>query len=115
MENVSTAVGQTKPLIIGRAWDNGENNTSSTGVPQPRLKIKLSNDLGLSITMVAGTELALWPNTLPRREGKHDPDYSVSVQLPSDIVNAEIARQKAARPSPSAPAVATPTPSPTQA
>lgn len=107
MENVSTAEGRTKPLIIGSAWDNGEDNVSPTGVPQPRLKVRLSQNLGLSITMVPGTELALWPNRLEKREGKQDPDYSVSVQLPADIVDAEIARQKAEKPS-AAQATATP-------
>lgn len=90
-------VGATKPLIIGRAWDNGTDNVSATGVPQPRIKIRLSRDLGIPIIIVAGTELALWPNTLPRREGKQDPDYSVSVQLPTEVVDTEIARQQTAK------------------
>ena len=97
MTEVNANAGATKPLIIGRAWDNGENNTSPTGVPQPRLKIRLSNELGLSITIGAGTEFALWKNTIPKREGKQDPDFSVSLQLPADVVDAEIARQKAAK------------------
>lgn len=96
MTNVSTSASRTKPLIIGRAWDNGEARTSATGVPQPRIKVRLSNNLGFPITFTPGTEIALWPNTLEKRAGRQDPDYSVSVQLPADIVDAEIARQKAA-------------------
>lgn len=110
METSKTVVASAKAeksLIIGRMWDNGENNTSPTGVAQPRMKIRISNELGFPITISAGTEFAIWPNALPKRDGKQDPDYSVSVQLPADIVDAEIARQKAAKPAPATPAEVT--------
>lgn len=94
MTNISTQAAVTKSLIIGKAWDNGES-VSPTGVPQPRLKMKVSRDLGLNITIVPNTEFAFWDN--PKREGRQDPDYSVSVQLPADIVDTEIARQQAAK------------------
>lgn len=94
--NISTARGATKPLIVGKAWDNGVQ-VSATGINQRRLKIRIDQQLGINLLVVPSTEFDLWEQTLPKREGRQDPDYSVSVQLPTEIVDAEIARQRAMR------------------
>lgn len=95
MEQVQ--VGSTKPLIIGAMWDNGADNVSPTGVKMPRFKIRLSRDLGVKFNIGAGTEFAIWKNQLPIREGKQDPQYSISIDLSREDTDREIARQKAAK------------------
>lgn len=101
--NVTTQSIATKPLIIGQAWDNGDSQVSKSGAKLPRMKVLIDRNLGFSITVVPGTSLAFWPSN--KRTGINpktnevfqDPDYSVTVDLPAEIVDKEIARQKAVK------------------
>ena len=90
-QNVNAPQKDTKLLSIGRMWDNSETATGK----QPKMRIVLDRNLGLNITLSPGSRLIAFANT--KREGKKDPDYRVAVELPRDVVDAELARQKQTR------------------
>lgn len=93
MQNVSASNQmETRLLSIGRMWDNSESAKGN----QPRMRIQLDRNLGLNITLSPGSRLMVFQNN-SKREGKKDPDYRVAVELPRDIADAEISRQKNAR------------------
>lgn len=94
MSEVNAASSNVKSLIIGRAWDNG-TELNANGKQSPRMRMILDRNLGIKITVGAGTEFTFWPAN--KRDGKRDADYNVAINLPGDVVDAEIARQKAER------------------
>ena len=98
MDNAKTAQVETpttrayKSLTIGRMWDNSDKAIGR----QPKMRIVLDRNLGLNITLSPGSELVAFANE-SRREGKQDAQYRIAVNLPSEVADAEIARQKAVR------------------
>ena len=89
-----------KPLIIGRAW----NNTRDVENPNmPAVTLRMDQNLGLNITLGAGSQILLFKNT--KREGINpatqqpfnDPDFQVAISVPADVADREIARQKQVR------------------
>lgn len=93
MQNViASQQMETKLLSIGRMWDN-----SATAIGnQPKMRIILDRNLGLNITLSPGSRLVVFQNSF-KREGKKDPDFRIAVELPRDIADAEISRQKNTR------------------
>lgn len=82
------STSQFKHFTIGREW-----NTSQTG---DRLgAIRISNTLPAPVVLEPGTMLFRFPNV--KREGKNDADTLISILLPVDEANANIAAEKALR------------------
>lgn len=96
---VNAAVAQNKLMSIGRAWVNDRENAAGTS---PKLTIKLDQTLGINIVVGANTNILLFANEkrteLNPTTGQpyQDADYRVAIELPADVVEREIARQKAA-------------------
>lgn len=86
-----TTAPRTKLLPIANAWLNDRRN----GENSPVMTIKIDRDLGLDIRLVAGAQLVAFANA--KREGRQDADYRLAVQVPADVAEAEIARQKNVR------------------
>jgi hypothetical protein len=92
--NVTVASSRpaTRLLNIGRAWMNDgatpENN-------RPVMSAQVDRDLPVSITLVANSRIVFFPNT--KREGKKDADFRLAVEMPSEVVDGIIARQRAGR------------------
>lgn len=117
MTSQNIVVGNNLKLLgIGRGWINTRDNSDPT---KPLITVKLDRDLGLNITLTPNSQLLLFKNS--KREGVNpntgeafqDADYRVSVAVPAEIADAEIARQKAQNASPEQEATATPTATPT--
>lgn len=87
-----TNTQSTKLLTIGRMWVNDRDNGKGTS---PKLTLKLDRNLGINITLAPGSQIVAFENR--KRPGRQDADYRVAVNLPSDIADAEIARQRSAR------------------
>ena len=79
-------------LTIGRMWVNDRDNGKGTS---PKLTLKVDQNLGLSVTLVPGVRLVAFENN--KRPGRQDADYRIAVNLPAEVVDAEIARQQSAR------------------
>lgn len=83
----------TRLLNIGRAWDNSSIEGRSNKAP--KLRIAIDRDLGLAITLKPESQLLLFTNQ--KRAGKKDADYRVAVELPKDIVDAQLAKRGSSR------------------
>lgn len=79
-----------KLLNVARAWINDRMNAEGTS---PEITVKFDQNLGINITMGAGSQFVFFKNA--KREGKQDADYRVAVSIPTEIADKEIARQKA--------------------
>ena len=78
-----------KNFIIGKMWTSSQDGTRPGS-------IRINRDLPKDILLKANTVLFLHKNN--KREGKIDPDYSVSVLLPTAVTDnliAETAKIKA--------------------
>jgi hypothetical protein len=106
----SIKLTQMSSLIIGRMWLNGDQDlvqslvlTQETLIePGARFNtgnksIVISNSLPTKLLLKAGTSLNFFKNNLPKREGKVDPDYTVSVMLEAGEAAALIAQERAIR------------------
>jgi len=92
MTNAQPVDNNTKLLPVGKMWVNDRMNEAGTS---PKLTITLDRNLGLNLTLAAGSRLLAFENN--KREGRRDADYRIAVALPTEIVEAEIARQKELR------------------
>ena len=100
-QNPVVAVNSNVKLMsIGRAWINDRMNDAGTS---PVITVKLDQELGINITVGAESQILLFANKkreeMNPRTGQpyQDADYRVAIQLPSDAVDKEVARQKAVR------------------
>lgn len=95
-----------KSFIIGKMWLNGETNlvaniklsedlhiTPSLRLSVGKKSIVINRNLPEPMTIKAGSELRFFRNN--KREGKMDPDYTVSVQLENSVAENLINAQKA--------------------
>lgn len=105
-----------KSAIIGQAWKpratQGSANTitltpASIVLPQEMtfsadeqyligdLSFRTDRNLPMAVTVKAGERLFFYPNS--KREGKQDPDLSVSVKLPAEVAEQVISGITAGR------------------
>ena len=97
-------IRKVKSAIIGKAWRNADSvgiipasfTLPSTMVFQSNesylvngLSFRTDRNTKIPVTVKAGEKLFFYANT--KREGKVDPDYSVSVLLPVEEAEAIIA------------------------
>lgn len=87
MENIDTVSDNgLQHFIIGKLWVASVDGSRAGS-------IKISRTLPAGITLRAGVTMFLTHNT--KREGKQDPDYSVSILLPTETANKLMTAEKA--------------------